>query len=72
MDNISFKAMVVTEVADKQFVREIKEKHIDTTFDLYIFTSGKIQETLECQRFLNGYFKGIFSAEGLNSTIYPC
>src|SRR5210317_1419162 len=29
MDNISFKAMVVTEVSDKQFVREIKQKHID-------------------------------------------
>ncbi len=29
MDNISFKAMVVTEVTDKQFVREIKQKHID-------------------------------------------
>lgn len=29
MDNISFKAMVVTEVADKQFVREIKQKQIN-------------------------------------------
>jgi putative YhdH/YhfP family quinone oxidoreductase len=29
MKNISFKAMVVTETADKQFVREIKQKQID-------------------------------------------
>ena len=29
MDNISFKAMIVTETTDKQFVREIKEKHIN-------------------------------------------
>jgi len=29
MDNISFKAMVVTEGTDKQFVREIKQKHIE-------------------------------------------
>ena len=29
MGNISFKAMVVTEVTDKQFVREIKQKQID-------------------------------------------
>lgn len=29
MDNINFKAMVVTEVADKQFVREVKQRHID-------------------------------------------
>ena len=29
MDNISFKAMIVTETPDKQFVREIKEKHIN-------------------------------------------
>ena len=29
MDNISFKAMVVTEVSDKQFVREIKQKSIE-------------------------------------------
>jgi putative YhdH/YhfP family quinone oxidoreductase len=29
MENISFKAMVVTETADKQFVREIKQKQID-------------------------------------------
>ena len=29
MNNISFKAMVVTEGSDKQFVREIKQKHID-------------------------------------------
>ena len=29
MDNISFKAMIVTEVSDKRFVREVKEKHID-------------------------------------------
>ncbi len=28
MENISFKAMVVTETADKQFVREIKQKQI--------------------------------------------
>ena len=29
MDNIGFKAMIVTETPDKQFVREIKEKHIN-------------------------------------------
>jgi putative YhdH/YhfP family quinone oxidoreductase len=29
MENISFKAMVVRETADKQFVREIKQKRID-------------------------------------------
>ena len=29
MDNLSFKTMVVTEVSDKHFVREIKQKHID-------------------------------------------
>lgn len=29
MENISFRAMVVTEVAEKQFVREIKQIHID-------------------------------------------
>lgn len=29
MDNMSFRAMVVTEVTDKQFVREITQKHID-------------------------------------------
>ncbi len=29
MDNISFKAMVVTEITDKQFIREIKQRQID-------------------------------------------
>lgn len=29
MDNLSFKAMVVTEVGDKQFVREVKQRHIE-------------------------------------------
>ena len=29
MDNISFKAMVVSEVEDKQFIREIRERQID-------------------------------------------
>lgn len=29
MENISFRAMVVTELAEKQFVREIKQIHID-------------------------------------------
>ncbi len=29
MDNISFKAMVVTEIAEKQFTREIKQRQID-------------------------------------------
>ena len=29
MDNISFKAMIVTETPDKQFFSEIKEKHIN-------------------------------------------
>jgi len=29
MDNLSFKAMVVTEASDKQFIREIKQKHLD-------------------------------------------
>ena len=29
MENISFKAMIVTEISDKQFIREIKEKCID-------------------------------------------
>ena len=29
MDNLSFKAMVVSEVKNKQFVREVKQKQID-------------------------------------------
>ena len=29
MDNLSFKAMVVSEVKDKQFIREVKQKQID-------------------------------------------
>ena len=29
MDNINFKAMVVTEIAEKQFIREIKQRQID-------------------------------------------
>ena len=29
MDNIPFRAMVVTEVSDQQFVREVKQKHIE-------------------------------------------
>ena len=29
MDNISFKAMVVTEIAEKQFIREVKQRQID-------------------------------------------
>src|SRR5210317_2531003 len=29
MDNIRFRSMVVTEISDKQFVREVKQKHIE-------------------------------------------
>ena len=29
MDNIRFRAMVVTEISDKQFVREVRQKHIE-------------------------------------------
>ena len=29
MDNISFRSMVVKEVSDKLFIREIKQKHIE-------------------------------------------
>lgn len=53
-------------IFNQELMDFVKEKHIDTSHNLYLFTSGKIQETVECQRFLNGYFKKIFSAEVLN------
>lgn len=52
-------------VFNSELIDFIKENQIDTKFSLYIYTSGKIQDTVECQRFLNGYFKTIFSAENM-------
>lgn len=53
-------------IFNKELIDLIRDRHLDTNLQLYIFTSGKIQETVDCQRFLNGYFKKIFSAEKLN------
>lgn len=44
----------------------IKDNQIDVNFSLHILTSGHIQETVECQRFINGYFKKIFSCSDLD------
>jgi len=53
-------------VFNQELLDFIKENQIDINFKMNIFTSGDIQETVECQRFLNGYFKRIFSADKLN------
>jgi FMN phosphatase YigB (HAD superfamily) len=53
-------------VFNHELIEFIKENNIDINFSLHIFTSGNIQETPECQRFMNGYFKKIFAATKLN------
>jgi glucose-1-phosphatase len=55
-------------VFNQELMDFIKEKLIPGNFNLYLFTSGRIQDTTECQRFLNGYFKKIYSAQQLNLT----
>lgn len=40
----------------------VKNCCIDQRYDLYIFTSGNIQETPECKRFLSDNFKKVISA----------
>lgn len=43
----------------------LKQKKTEKGLDIYLFTKGKIKDTFECQRFLNGFFKQVYVAEDI-------
>lgn len=50
---------------NQELLEFILENQLQRRFNLYIFTSGVIQNAIPCQRFLNGYFKECFSGDKL-------